>query len=398
MKTAETIALFDKHVIANYGRLPVVIVRGEGSYVWDADGRRYVDLFPGWAVSGLGHCPPAVVAAIREQAGKLIHIANNFYSEPQGLLARALDERSFGGKSFFCNSGAEAVEAALKLARLAGAESGRYKIVSMTDSFHGRTFAAITATGQEKYHRGFAPLVPGFDYAPFGDLAALEKLVGKETAAVLLEPVQGEGGVNVADEAYLKGIRELCDRAGCLLIFDEVQTGMGRTGRWFAHQHSGVTPDVMTLAKALGGGISIGAIVARPETAAFLKPGTHASTFGGNPLACAAALAVIETVEREGLLENSVKMGAYLVERLRELGARHQGLVREVRGLGLMVGMDLTRPGADLAAACLEEGLLVNCTHESVMRFVPAMNVNREVLDEGLEIFAKCLERFAGGS
>ncbi|MHC4914352.1 MAG: aspartate aminotransferase family protein, partial [Planctomycetota bacterium] len=253
------------------------------------------------------------MAAIREQAGKLIHIANNFYSEPQGLLARALGERSFGGKSFFCNSGAESVEAAIKLARLAGAESGRYKVVSMTDSFHGRTFAAITATGQQKYHRGFAPLVPGFDYAPFGDLAALEKLVDAETAAVLLEPVQGEGGVNVAAAEYLEGVRELCDRTGCRLIFDEVQTGMGRTGKWFAHQHAGVVPDIMTLAKALGGGISIGAIVARPETAEFLKPGTHASTFGGNPLACAAALAVIEAIERDGLLENSLKMGAYLV-------------------------------------------------------------------------------------
>ena len=395
MKTSETITLFDRHVIANYGRLPVVIVRGEGSCVWDADGRRYVDLFPGWAVSGLGHCHPKVVEAIRDQAGRLIHIANNFYSEPQGLLARAIAERSFGGKSFFCNSGAEAVEAAIKLARLAGAEKGRYKIVSMTDSFHGRTFAAITATGQEKYHRGFAPLVPGFDYAPFGDLDALEKLIGDETAAVLLEPVQGEGGVNVPPAGYLEGLRELCDATGCLLILDEVQTGMGRTGKWFAHQHYGIAPDIMSMAKALGGGVAIGGMTAKPEVAAFLKPGTHASTFGGNPLACAAALAVVEAVEEDGLLENALEMGAYLVEKLEGLGARYDGLVREVRGLGLMIGMELTRPGADLAAACLEAGLLVNCTHESVMRFVPAMTVDRGTLDEGLDIFAKCLERFA---
>jgi acetylornithine/N-succinyldiaminopimelate aminotransferase len=398
MNSAETIELFERHVIGNYTRLPVVIVRGEGSRVWDAEGREYLDLFPGWAVSGLGHCPPAVVAALREQAGKLIHIANNFYSQPQGLLARAIAERSFGGKCFFCNSGAEAVEAALKLARLAGSESGRYKIVSMTDSFHGRTFAAITATGQEKYHQGFAPLVPGFCYAPFGDLGALEKQVDEQTAAVLLEPVQGEGGVNLAPPEYLKGVRQLCDRAGCLLVLDEVQTGMGRTGKWFAYQHYDVTPDIMSMAKALGGGVSIGAIAARDEVAAFMKPGTHASTFGGNPLACAAALAVVETIERDGLLERARQSGAYLVKRLREMGAGHQGLVREVRGLGLMVGMELTRPGAELASACLEAGLLVNCTHESVMRFVPAMTVTREELDEGLGIFAKCLARFAKGS
>ncbi len=398
MKTAETIALFEKHAVANYTRLPVVVVRGELSYVWDADGRKYVDLFPGWAVSGLGHCHPAVVEALREQAGRLIHIANNFYSEPQGLLAEALATRSFGGKCFFCNSGAEAVEAAIKLARLHGAAAGRWKTVSMLDSFHGRTFAAVTATGQEKYHRGLAPLVPGFDYAPFGDLAALEKLVDAETAAVLLEPVQGEGGVNVAAPEYLAGVRELCDAAGCLLVLDEVQTGMGRTGKWFAYQHYDIEPDVMTLAKALGGGTAIGALAARAEVAAAMKPGTHASTFGGNPLACAAALAVIEAVERDGLLDNARRMGAYLQERLKALGGRHDGLVREVRGLGLMVGMELTRPGADLAAACLEAGLLVNCTHGTVMRFVPAMTVTGAILDEGLEIFAKCLERFAAKS
>ncbi len=395
MKTAETIALFEKYAVANYTRLPVVVVRGEGSCVWDADGKKYVDLFPGWAVSGLGHCHPAVVEALREQAGKLIHIANNFYSEPQGLLAEALSERSFGGRSFFCNSGAESVEAALKLARLRGAAEGRYKIVSMLDSFHGRTFAAITATGQEKYHQGFAPLVPGFSYAPFGDLGALEKLVGAETAAVLLEPVQGEGGVNVATPEYLKGVRELCDAKGCLLVLDEVQTGMGRTGKWFAHQHYGIEPDIMTLAKALGGGTAIGAMVARPEVAEFMVPGTHASTFGGNPLACAAALAVVRAIESGGLLDNAREMGVYLMERLKELAAKHDGLVREVRGLGLMVGMELARPGAELAGACLEAGLLVNCTHETVMRFVPAMTVTKAILDEGLDIFAKCLERFA---
>lgn len=397
MKTAETLALFERHVIANYKRLPVVIVRGAGSEVWDADGRRYIDLFPGWAVSGLGHCHPEVVAAIREQAGRLIHVANNFYNEPQGQLAELLARRSFGGRSFFCNSGAEAMEGAVKLARLAGCAAGRYKFVSMLDSFHGRTFAAITATGQEKYHQGFAPLVPGFSYAPFNDLAAVERLIDRETAGVIVEPIQGEGGVNVATPEFMKGLRALCDRTGALLILDEVQTGVGRTGEWFAHQHYGVTPDIMTLAKALGGGTAIGALVARPEVAARLVPGTHASTFGGNPLAAAAGVAVFRAIEKGNLLDNARRMGVYLVERLREMAARNPGLVGEIRGKGLMVGMELTRPGATLAEGCLAAGLLVNCTHEKVMRFAPAMTIDRKTLDEGLGIFGDCLAKFAGG-
>ena len=397
MKTAETLALFEKHVAANYTRLPIVVVRGAGSEVWDADGRRYIDLFPGWAVSGLGHCHPLVVEAIREQAGRLIHIANNFHNEPQGLLAEQVSKRSFGGKCFFCNSGAEANEAAFKLARLFGVAQGRFKFVSMLNSFPGRTFAAVTATGQEKYRQGFAPLVPGFSYAPFNDLAAVEKLVDQETAGVILEPIQGEGGINIAAPDYLKGLRELCDRTGCLLILDEVQTGVGRTGEWFGYQHYGVTPDIMTLAKTLGGGVPIGAMVARPEVAASLKPGTHASTFGGNPLAAAAGLAVFRAIEKENLLSNARRLGVYLMEKLRALAELHPGLVREVRGKGLMVGMELTRPGAKLAEACLKAGLLVNCTHESVMRFTPAMNISRELLDEGLGVFAGCLAEFATG-
>jgi acetylornithine/N-succinyldiaminopimelate aminotransferase len=397
MTTAETLALFDRAVIANYQRLPVVIVRGKGSEVWDADGRRYIDLFPGWAVSGLGHCHPAVVRAIRAQAGKLIHVANNFYNEPQGLLAEQVSKHSFGGKCFFCNSGAEAMEAAVKLARLAGSAAGKYKFVSMQNSFHGRTFAAVTATGQEKYHQGFAPLVPGFSYAPFNDLAAVESLVDRETAGIILEPIQGEGGVNPAAPEFLKGLRALCDRAGCLLILDEVQTGVGRTGEWFAYQHYGVVPDIMTLAKALGGGTAIGAMVARPEVAKFLVPGTHASTFGGNALAAAAGVAVFKTIEKENLLENARRMGAYIVEYLGGLARRHGGLVREVRGRGLMVGMELARPGGALAETCLAAGLLVNCTHEKVMRFTPAMTIDRATLDEGLAIFADCLAKFAAG-
>jgi acetylornithine/N-succinyldiaminopimelate aminotransferase len=397
VKTSETLALFERHVVANYKRLPVVIVRGAGSEVWDADGKRYVDLFPGWAVSGLGHCHPAVVKAIREQAGRLIHVANNFYSEPQGQLAERLAKHAFGGQSFFCNSGAEAMEAAIKLARLVGCAAGRYKFVSMLESFHGRTFAAITATGQEKYHQGFAPLVPGFGYAPFNDLGAVEKLVDPETAGVIVEPIQGEGGVNVATPEFMRGLRALCDRTGALLILDEVQTGVGRTGKWFAYQHYGIAPDIMTMAKALGGGTAIGAIIAKPEVAKFMVPGTHASTFGGNPLAAAAGVAVFQAIARDKLLENARRMGAYLVKRLEALSAKHPGLVREVRGKGLMVGMELARPGAALAESCLAAGLLVNCTHESVMRFAPATNIKRRTLDEGLAIFEDCLAKFAGG-
>ena len=395
MKTAETLALFERHVIGNYKRLPVVVVRGAGSEVWDAEGRRYLDFFPGWAVSGLGHCHPAVVAAIREQAGQLIHVANNFYSEPQGLLAEQLARRSFGGQCFFCNSGAEAMEAAIKLARLAGAAAGRYKFVSMLNSFHGRTFAAVTATGQEKYHQGFAPLVPGFAYAPFNDLAAVERLVDRETAGIILEPIQGEGGINAAAPEFMAGLRALCDRTGALLILDEVQTGVGRTGEWFCYQHYRVTPDILTMAKALGGGMAIGAMVAKPEVARFLVPGTHASTFGGNPLAAAAGVAVFATIEQRNLLEKARRTGAHLVRYLRGLAGKHPGLVREVRGKGLMVGMELARPGATLAEACLKAGLLVNCTHESVMRFTPAMTIGRKLLDEGLAIFADCLAQFA---
>ncbi len=398
MKTAKTLALFRSHVIGNYTRLGVVVVRGRGSEVWDAGGRRYIDLFPGWAVSGLGHCHPAVVKAIRDQAGKLLHVANNFYNEPQGLLAEQVARRSFRGQCFFCNSGAEAMEAAVKLARLAGGGGKRWKFVSMENSFHGRTFAAVTATGQPKYHKGFAPLVPGFSYAPFNDLAAVERLVDSETAGVIAEPIQGEGGVNVATPEFLKGLRALCDRTGALLILDEVQTGVGRTGKWFAHRHYGVTPDIMTMAKALGGGTAIGGIIARPEVAKHLVPGTHASTFGGNPLAAAAGVAVFEAIAREKLLENARRMGAYLVKRLEAMGRAHPGLVREVRGKGLMIGMELARPGATLAASCLEAGLLINCTHESVMRFAPAMNIRRKTLDEGLAIFEDCLAKFAAGS
>jgi predicted acetylornithine/succinylornithine family transaminase len=390
MTTEEIIASFTRHVVPNYTRIPVVLVRGEGSYVWDSDGRKYLDLFPGWGCNGIGHCHPRVVKALRDQAGTLIHVANNFYNELQGPLAARIASRSFGGKSFFCNSGAEAIEGAIKFARIF-TPAGRFKVVTMRDSFHGRTLAAITATGQDKYHRGFEPLSPGFDYVPLNDSDALAAAIDDETCAVIIEPIQGEGGVNVADDAYLARARELCDGTNVLLIFDEVQTGCGRTGEWFAHLHSGVKPDLMTMAKALGGGTAIGAIEARPDVADAIKPGLHASTFGGNPLACAAAIAMFDAIEEENLLENARTMGRHLRDRLRELGDE-TGQIRAVRGRGLMVGAELSRPGAEIVTRCMEQGVLVNCTHDTVLRMLPSMAVTQAELDEGLRVIEAALK------
>jgi acetylornithine/N-succinyldiaminopimelate aminotransferase len=391
MKTEETIALFTKYVIPNYTRAPIVAVRGEGSHLWDAEGRRYLDLFPGWGVSILGHCHPAVVEAIRRQAGELLHVPNvPFYTEPQGRLAQLLSEHSFGGQCFFCNSGAEAVEGAIKLARVATPQ-GRFKIISLLDSFHGRTLAAMTATGQPKYHTGFGPLPEGFAYIPLNDVSALEEAVDEETAAVLLEPIQGEGGINVGSNEFLSAARTLTRERGALLIADEVTTGMGRTGEFFAYQHYGIEPDIMTLAKGLGSGVAIGAIVAQPEVAAALKPGMHASTFGGNHLAAAAAIATVETIDKEGLLERARNLGAYATDWLRSLARELSELISEVRGRGLMLGVELTRPGADIAQECLRRGLIINCTHERVLRLYPALTVTQEELDEGLDTLGDVL-------
>ncbi len=376
--------IFDKNVIANYGRLPFVINKGKGCKIWDSEGNEYLDMFPGWAVSGIGHCHDRVVNAITEQAKELIHIDNTFYNEKQGLLAQMLSERSFGGKCFFCNSGAEAVEAALKLSRL-HTESNKYKIISFEGGFHGRTMGAITATAQPKYHRGFLPLVPGFIYLPFNDVEALKAAFDDEVAAVIVEPIQGEGGVRPASEEFLSTIRELCDANGALAIWDEVQTGMGRTGKWFGYQHYDIVPDIMTLSKSLGGGVSIGAIVARSEVADSLVPGTHASTFGGNPLVCAAAIATIEAIEQEGLLENANKMGRYTREKLDELKVKHS-CIKDVRGMGLMLGIILDKPAADIVSACWAKGVRINCTQEKVIRFMPPMIVTEAEIDKAITI------------
>jgi predicted acetylornithine/succinylornithine family transaminase len=384
MTTEETIDLFDKYVIGNYSRLRRVIVRGEGCYCFDADGNKILDMFPGWAVSGIGHCHPKVVAAIRKQAGELLHIDNTLYSEPQGILAKLLSERAFGGKSFFCNSGAEANEAALKLARLY-TSGEKYKFITAEGSFHGRTFATLTATAQAKHHEGLLPLLPGFIYVPFNDIKALESAFSDEVAAVMVEPIQGEGGINVATKEYLQAIRRLCDEKGAVMILDEVQTGIGRTGKWFAYQHFDVEPDIMTMAKALGGGVAIGAMMAKEEIAASLVPGKHASTFGGNCLACAAAIAVIEAIEEDNLLENAASVGQYAKEKLNELKQKHF-IIDHVRGIGLMIGVQLKGPGKEIVEKCLEKGLRINCAHESVLRFMPPMIVTKKEIDQAVDI------------
>ena len=396
MTTAETIAQFDKYVIANYGRVAEVIVKGQGSKLWNADGREILDMFPGWAVSGIGHCHPKVVVALQRQAAELIHIDNTFYNEPQGQLAQLLSERAFGGRCFFCNSGAEAVEAALKLARR-HTSSEKYKIISAEGGFHGRTMGAITATAQPKYHQGFLPLVPGFVYVPYNDVKALQEVFDDEVAAVIVEPIQGEGGIRVADADYLRTIRELCDQHNAVAIWDEVQCGMGRTGKWFAYQHADVEPDIMTMAKALGGGVAIGAIMAREEVAASLVPGTHASTFGGNPLACAAAIATIEAIDEEGLLANSERMGGYACGKLEQLQQKHT-CIDGVRGVGLMLGIQLTESGGEIVNVCWEKGLRINCTHDTVLRMMPAMNVTAELIDQAIAILDEALSSiYAGG-
>lgn len=388
----ETIELFNKYVIPNYRRYPVCIVRGEGTSVWDAEGRRYLDLFPGWGCNILGHCPPRVVRAIQEQAASLIHVPNTWYTESQGEFAEAICTRSFG-KVFFANSGAEANEGAMKLARL-HAGRGRYKIITFTNGFHGRTFGAVTATAQPKYHEGLGPLLPGFRYAPFNDLDAVAELIDDETCAILLEPIQGEGGVNIPDDDYLRGLRKICDERELLLIFDEVQTGMGRTGSWFGYQQSGVQPDIMTLAKGLAAGVACGAFVCRDHIAPSLKPGMHASTFGGNPLAMAAGLATVRTIEEDNLLENARQMG----ERFRgHFAALREELpiIQDVRVRGMMIGVELSVPATAAVGRCMERGVLINVTHDTVVRLLPPLNITAEEVDEGADVVCQAIRELA---
>lgn len=388
-----------RYVLQTYDRYPVVLVRGEGCRVWDVEGREYLDFVGGIAVLSLGHSHPRIVAAIKEQAERLLHVSNLYYTLPQVELARRICENSFGEKVFFCNSGAEANEAAIKLARkYAKLHLGpeRYEIITMENSFHGRTLATLTATAQEKFHKGFEPLVPGFRYCPFNDLEAVARAIGPRTCAVMVEPIQGEGGVNVPSEDYLRGLRELCDEKGVLLIYDEVQTGMGRTGRLFAYEHYGAPPDIMTLAKALGGGIPIGAMVTTDKVAQGFSAGDHASTFGGNPLAARAACTVFDVLLGEGVLENCQRMGEYLMEGLEALKDKYPSVV-DVRGKGLLVGMELRGRAKEVALSCLKRGVLINNIGDRVLRFAPPLIVGKGEIDRLCEVLEEVLSQIKGG-
>ncbi len=380
-------------MIPNYTRYPVSLVKGEGSRVWDAEGREYLDLFPGWGCNILGYSPPAVVEAIQQQAARLIHVPNTWHMEQQGRFAEFLCSRSFG-KAFFCNSGAEANEAAIKLARLHGSAEGRFRLITFERGFHGRTMGALAATAQPKYHEGLGPLVAGFRYAAMNDLEGVASLVDDETCGIMIEPVQGEGGVRIPDPEFLQGLRNLCDEHGLLLMFDEVQTGMGRTGEWFAYQHTGVEPDVITMAKGIAGGVACGAMITKDQYAGDLRPGMHASTFGGNSLAMAAGLATGETIEREGLLQSVKENANYIRERL-EVARTSIPIIRELRICGMMIGIDLTVPSTPAVGKAMERGVLLNATQDTVVRLLPAMNISREELDQGLDVLISVLHEMA---
>jgi len=389
MTQTETILKqYEQYVMNTYVRSPLVITKGKGSRVWDVEGHEYLDLFPGWGVSGLGYGHPWVMSALRGQSSRVIHVSNNYYHPLQWQVAKKLAEAAFDGKVFFCNSGAEAVETAIKIARRWG--QGRHEIIVMERSFHGRTMAALSATGQSKYQQGFEPLVPSFARVAFNDLDAIRQAVTPKTCAVLVEPIQGEGGVRVATDDFLRGLRRLCDEQRLLLIVDEVQTGMGRTGRWFAYQHSGAQPDLLLLAKALGDGFPIGAVLARREVADVLTPGTHATTFGGNPLGCACILAVFEAVERQELLGRVNQLSPAVFARLTALKQRIP-IIQEVRGRGFMIGIELGVDGRPIVEACRARRLLINCTQERVLRLLPAMTITRAQLDRALSILEEVL-------
>ncbi len=391
-KTSKVIMLYDQYVMNTYKRVPLCLEKAKGAKVWDIDGNSYLDFFPGWAVSGIGHCHPRVVAAIRAQSKKLLHVSNNYYSKPQALLAEAIINNSYPGKVFFANSGAEANEAAIKLARKYGHGKGRYEIITMTKSFHGRTLAAMTATGQDKVKIGFEPLPAGFVHVPFNDIEAVKEALTEKTTAIMLEPIQCEGGVNIATPEYMKALRALCDDKDIVLILDEVQTGMGRAGKVFAYQNYGITPDVMTLAKALGGGLPIGACVARGKFGDVLTPGTHASTFGGSPIVCASGLAVFEAIKKDKLLQNTKQMGAYIKKRLEGLKKKYR-FIKEIRTVALIIGVELGIKGEAIYKECMKEGLLINCTQETILRIMPPLNVTRGQIDKAITILNKVFSK-----
>ncbi len=396
MITSDILSDSQKFIMGTYGRQPLVLVKGRGTKVYDSDGREYLDFVAGVAVNNLGHCHPRVVVALQKQAQRLMHVSNHYHNEPQINLAKALVNNSFAGKVFFCNSGTEAVEAAIKLARRYCREvkkQDRYEIITMHGSFHGRTMGALSATAQPKFHKSFEPIIEGFRYVPFNDVQAVENAITERTCAVLVEPLQGEGGVNTPSAGYLKALREICSRHDILLIIDEIQTGMGRTGKLYAYDHEGIKPDVVALAKGLGAGMAIGAIIATNEVSQAFTPGSHGSTFGGNPLACAAALASLETLLEDNIIIQAVeRLGGYFLERLGALKKKY-GFIKDVRGKGLLIGMELDFEGKDIVTSCIREGFLINCTMNRVLRFMPPLIITEEEIDQLLEaldgIFAK---------
>ncbi|MGD2151546.1 MAG: acetylornithine transaminase [Desulfobacterales bacterium] len=388
--TQEIIKKADQVIAKTYKRFPIVVAKGEGCMLWDTDGKKYTDFVAGIAVCNLGHAHPGVSKALSMQANTLFHVSNLYYTIPQVELASRLAENSFADRVFFCNSGAEANEAGIKLARKyfkEKGESGRYRIISMEHSFHGRTMATLSATGQDKIKQGFEPVLEGFDCVPFNDIDALRRKIGPSSCAVLIEPIQGEGGVRCPDAGYLEAVRQVCDETGMLLIFDEIQTGMGRTGKLFAYEHFGIAPDIMTLAKALANGLPIGAMLAREEVAEAFGPGSHASTFGGTPVVTAASLEVVRVLLEENIIDHCKKIGVYFKERLSWLKNRHE-LIEDVRGMGLLLGMKLKIEGDQIVASCMEKGFLINCIQGNILRFIPPLIIEKEEIDA----LAACLD------
>ncbi len=394
MKEKEIMASADENIMNTYKRFPIVLVKGSGVKVWDVNGKEYLDFVAGIAVCNLGHSHPQVIATVKEQLENLTHVSNLYYTEPQAQLAKLLVDNSFADKVFFCNSGAEANEAAIKLARKYAHENmgpDKFELITMKDSFHGRTMATITATGQEKFQFGFTPLLAGFTYVPFNDLQALEARISNKTCGIMVEPIQGEGGVNIPNTQYLARMREICDRHGILLIIDEVQTGMGRTGKLFAYEYSGIKPDIMTLAKALGNGFPIGAMLATNKIAKAFIPGNHASTFGGSPLAMAAANATVKTMLQEGILEHCRKMGDYFLLQLKKLQQKHK-IIKEVRGMGLMLAAQLNIESGDIVNECLQKGLLINSAGSKTLRFVPPLIITSQDVDQAIKVLDEVME------
>ncbi|GAQ95497.1 acetylornithine aminotransferase [Thermodesulfovibrio aggregans] len=397
MEAKEVIELSEKYLIPTYKRFPVVLRKGRGVRVWDINGKEYIDCLAGIAVNVLGHCPRKVVLEVQKQVQRLIHVSNLYYTEPQVKLAKILIENSFADRVFFCNSGTEANEGALKLSRIYMKNKfgeQRHEFIAAENSFHGRSFGSLSVTGQEKYHHGFEPLLPGVKFVPFNDVEAIEKAITDKTCAVILEPIQAEGGVNIPDKNYLKEVREICDKYKILLILDEVQTGIGRTGKLFAYEHFGIEPDIMTLAKGLGGGLPIGAILTKEEIAQAFAPKTHASTFGGNPVACAAAVATLETILEDGyLLDYCQRISKYFMKKLNGLKEKYPEIIKEIRGIGLLIGIELTDSGVPIVEKCLEKGLLIGLAGDgSVIRFTPPLIIEKDDVDEAVSIFDKALK------